>query len=70
MCFGPKTTESMNGKSSTAAQGGAKLSTEQRTEITTIIKQHKVEPARLNVRVSVGTRAPSSVRFYPLPAEV
>lgn len=70
----PKATESMDSKSSTTAQGaaagGAKLSTEQRTQITSVIKQHKVEPAHLNIRVSVGTRVPSTVRFYPLPAEV
>jgi hypothetical protein len=68
-----KSSESVNGKASTTGQGaaaGANLSTEQRTKITTIIKQHQVEPARLNVRVSVGTRVPDSVHFYPLPAEV
>ena len=53
-----------------AAAGSAKLTAEQRTKITTIIQQHKVEPARLNVRVSVGTRVPDSVHFYPLPAQV
>ena len=53
-----------------AAAGSAKLSTEQRSKITTIIKQQKVEPAQLNVSVSVGTRVPDSVRFYPLPVEV
>ncbi len=53
-----------------AAAGSAKLTTEQRTKITTIIRQQKVEPARLNVSVRVGTRVPESVRFYPLPAEV
>ena len=53
-----------------AAAGSAKLSTEQRTKITTIFKQHKVEPAHLNVSVSVGTRVPDSVHFYPLPVEV
>ena len=53
-----------------AAAGSARLPTEQRSKITTIIKQHKVEPARLNVTVSVGTRVPGSVRFYPLPVEV
>ena len=53
-----------------AAAGSAKLSTEQRTKITTIIQQHKVEPAHLNVSVSVGTRVPDSVHFYPLPVEV
>jgi uncharacterized protein DUF1236 len=70
----PKSSESVNGKASTtgqgAAAGAANLSTEQRTKITTIIKQQKAEPARLNVRVSVGTRVPDSVHFYPLPAEV
>ena len=53
-----------------AAAGSANFTTEQRTKITTIIKQHKVEPARLNVTVSVGTRVPDSVHFYPLPVEV
>ncbi len=53
-----------------AAAGSAKLSTEQRTKISTIIKQKKVEPAHLNVSVSVGTRIPESVHFYPLPQEV
>jgi len=53
-----------------AAAGSAKLSPEQRTKITTIIKQQKVEPAHLNVAVTVGTRVPESVHFYPLPVEV
>jgi len=53
-----------------AGAGSANLSTEQRTKITTIIRQNKVEPAHLNVSVRVGTRVPESVRFYPLPAEV
>jgi hypothetical protein len=53
-----------------AAAGSAKLSTEQRTKITSIIRQHKVAPAHLNVSVSVGTRVPESVHFYPLPVEV
>ena len=53
-----------------AAAGSAKLTTEQRTKITSIIRQHKVEPAHLNVSVSVGTRIPTSVHVYPLPVEV
>lgn len=53
-----------------AASGSTKLSTEQRTKITTIIRQQKVAPAHLNVSVRVGNRVPASVRFYPLPAEV
>ena len=56
-----------------AASGSAKLSTEQRTKITTIIKQQKVqrlEPSKLNISISVGARVPSTLRFYPLPVEV
>ena len=53
-----------------AAAGAAKLSDEQRTKITGIIRQHKVAPAHLNVSVRVGTRVPDSVHFYPLPVEV
>ncbi len=52
------------------SRGAAKLSTEQRSKIITIVRQHKVEPAHLNVSVSVGTRVPESVHFYPLPVEV
>ena len=53
-----------------AASGSAKLSTEQRTKITTIFKQHKVEPTKLSVSVSVGTRIPTSVHLYPIPVQV
>jgi hypothetical protein len=56
-----------------AASGSAKLSTEQRSKITTVIKQQKVErvePSKLNISISVGARVPTSVRFYPLPSEV
>lgn len=52
------------------AAGAAKLSTEQRTRITTIIRQHKVAPEHLNVSIAVGTRLPEHVHLYPLPAEV
>jgi hypothetical protein len=52
------------------AASAAKLSTEQRTKITTVIRQQKVQPAKLNVSISVGTRVPSSVHFYPMPREV
>ena len=52
------------------ATGAAKLSTEQRSKITTVIRQHKVAPAHLNVSIAVGTRIPERVHLYPLPAEV
>ena len=53
-----------------AAAGHAKLSTEQRTKITTVFKQHNVAPTHLNVSIHVGARVPSSVHFYPMPVEV
>ncbi|HEY4141596.1 MAG TPA: DUF1236 domain-containing protein [Pseudolabrys sp.] len=56
-----------------SASGAAKLSTEQRTKITTVFKQQKVErvdAAKLNISINVGTRVPSSVHFYPIPQEV
>ena len=52
------------------AAGSAKLSTEQRSKITTIFKQKKVEPAHLSISVRVGARVPESVHFYPIPTEV
>lgn len=66
------TTES--DKSTTSGQGSAgaraNLTTEQRTKITSVIKQQRVEPVNLNISISVGTRVPDHVRYYPLPAEV
>jgi hypothetical protein len=53
------------------AGAGAKLSTEQRTKITTVIKGQHVQPlANVNFSISVGTRVPHDVRFHALPAEV
>jgi hypothetical protein len=68
-----KSTETKTERDSTTGQGAAgsaKLSTEQRTKITTIFKQKRVEPAHLNITIRVGTRVPDSVRFYPVPEEV
>jgi hypothetical protein len=53
------------------AGAGAKLSTEQRTKITTVIKSQNVRPAtNVNFSISVGTRVPRNVGFHPLPAEI
>jgi hypothetical protein len=53
------------------AGAGAKLSGEQRTKITTVIRNQHVAPVtNVNFSISVGTRVPHDVRFYPLPAEV
>jgi hypothetical protein len=57
----------------TTGQAGAaaKLSTEQRTQITSVIRSQRVEPVtNVNFNISVGTRVPRDVRFHPLPAEV
>ena len=48
----------------------AKLTTEQRTKITSVIREQKVERVSLNVSVNVGTRIPTSVHVYPLPQQV
>jgi hypothetical protein len=53
-----------------AAAGSARLSSEQRTKISTVFRQHRVTPTHLNVSVRVGTRVPESVHFYPLPEQV
>lgn len=56
-----------------AAAGSAKLSTEQRTKITTVFKQQKVErveASKLNISISVGTRVPSTVKYHPIPQQV
>ena len=53
------------------AGAGAKLTTEQRTKITTVIRSEHVAPVEhVNFSISIGTRVPRDVRFYPLPAEV
>jgi hypothetical protein len=53
------------------AGAGAKLSTEQRTKITTVIKSQHVQPVtNVNFSISVGTRVPRNVGFHPLPVEI
>jgi len=53
------------------AAAGGKLSTEQRTKITTVIKSQNVRPAtNVNFSISVGTRVPRDVGFHPLPVEI
>jgi hypothetical protein len=53
------------------AGAGAKLSTEQRSKITTVIKSQNVRPAtNVNFSISVGTRVPRNVGFHPLPTEI
>jgi hypothetical protein len=68
-------TKGADSKSTTTtgqAGAGAKLSTEQRTKITTVIRDQRVAPVtNVNFSISVGTRVPrSGISFHPLPAEV
>lgn len=58
------------GQGAAATSGSAKLTPEQHSKITTIIKAQKVERVTLNISVRVGARVPDSVHFYRLPQEV
>ena len=53
------------------AGAGGKLSSEQRTKISSVIKeQHVQSVTNVNFSISVGTRVPRDVEFRPLPTEV
>jgi hypothetical protein len=53
------------------AGAGAKLSSEQRTKITTVIRDQHIAPVtNVNFSIAVGTRVPRDVTFHPLPAEI
>jgi hypothetical protein len=65
--------ESKSERSQTTGQAGAgaRISTEQRTKITTVIREQKVAPVtNVNFSISVGARVPREVSYHPLPAEV
>lgn len=54
-----------------AAGASASLTTEQKTKISTTIKQQNVQPAEnVNFNISVGTVVPRSVELHTLPANV
>jgi Protein of unknown function (DUF1236) len=62
-----------NDRSQTTGQAGAgaKISTEQRTKITTVIRNEHVAPlTNVNFNISVGTRIPRDVSYHTLPTEV
>jgi Protein of unknown function (DUF1236) len=53
------------------AGAGAKLTGEQRTKITTVIRNQHIAPVtNVNFSISVGTRVPRDVEFHPLPTEI
>lgn len=58
-------------KTTGQAGAGAKLSTEQRTKITSVIHEQHVQPEiNVNFNISVGTHVPRSVHFHLLPAQI
>jgi len=67
-------TKSTTERSQTTGQAGAgaKLTTEQRTKITTVIHNERVAPVtNVNFSVSVGTRVPrEGITLHRLPSEV
>ena len=59
------------GGQSGGAKGTASLTVEQRSKITTVVKEARVQPLEnVTFAISVGTRVPREVHLYPLPREV
>jgi hypothetical protein len=61
------------GRSQTVGQAGAgvRLSGEQRSRITSVIRGQRVEPLNdVNFSIAVGSRVPRDITFHALPAEV
>jgi hypothetical protein len=63
----------MENRTTTTGQAGAgaRLTTEQRTRISTVIRDQHVAPVgNVNFAISVGTRVPREIGFHPLPQEI
>jgi hypothetical protein len=69
-------TAAKDGKSSTTTGNAATSATaappaEKRTQIVSAIRSEKIsETTNVNFNISVGTRVPASVHFYPLPPRI
>jgi hypothetical protein len=57
-------------KPSTETTGSIDINTEQRTEITQVIREEKVEPVDVDFDVNVGVAVPRTVTLRPLPPRV
>jgi hypothetical protein len=67
----PQPKDATTGQGAAGRSSGAALTTEQRTKISTTIRQSNVRPAtNVNFNISVGTVVPRSVTLHPLPAAV
>jgi hypothetical protein len=65
------TTDSKTTVTTGQAGAGAKLSGEQRTKITSVIREQHVQPVtHVDFDIRAGVRVPRTVSFHPLPAEV
>lgn len=63
--------DTKSGATTGQAGAGAKLTSEQRTQITTVIHKQNVKPVtNVNFSISVGTRVPRTVSFHPVPTEI
>jgi hypothetical protein len=63
--------DTTTGQGAAGSSGGASLTTEQRTKISTTIRQSNVRPVtNVNFNISVGTVVPRSVTLHALPAAV
>jgi hypothetical protein len=60
------------GQGAAGTRAAVNLSTEQKTKVRTVIREKvKAQPlTNVNFSISVGTRVPREVRYYPLPAEI
>jgi hypothetical protein len=57
--------------SAPAGKAAAAPPPEKRSQIASAIKQEKItETKNVNFNISIGTRVPSSVHFYPLPSRI
>jgi hypothetical protein len=64
-------TDSKSQTTTGQAGASAKLSTEQRTKITSVIREQHVQPAtNVNFEIRAGARVPRTVSFHPLPREI
>lgn len=67
----PARQQNTTGQGAAGASGAANLTSEQRTKITTSIKQTNVRPVtKVNFNISVGTVVPRSVTLHALPATI
>jgi len=65
-------TRTTTGQGAAGSRGKANLTTEQKTTVRTVIRDKvKAQPlTNVNFSISVGTRVPRDVRYYPVPAEL